>query len=178
MVEDRDLVLRARRGDDHAFELLVRRHTDTVWRFARRLVSDDATAEEVVQDTFVKAYRGLERFRGDASVTTWLYAICHRACLDRRRRRHLEVVPLDTARHAPAATAVGARIEDRVTLDAALALLPDDERVAFTLVSVFGYSHEEAGTVTGAPPSTMRSRYARARTRLAAALLDDERELG
>ncbi|HEX7165907.1 MAG TPA: sigma-70 family RNA polymerase sigma factor [Acidimicrobiales bacterium] len=180
MVDDRDLVARAQRGDDHAFELIVRRHTDTVWRFARRMVADDATAEEIVQDTFVKAYRALGRFRGDAAITTWLYTICHRVCLDGRRRAHVDVVTLDAACEADA-HAVLARehsVDDRLSLDAAMSSLPDDERVAFTLVGVLGYSHEEAGAVAGAPSSTMRSRYARARTRLATALQPDERELG
>lgn len=177
-MDESELVTRAKRGDDAAFEVIVRRHTDAVWRLARSLVSDDATAEEAVQDTFVKAYRALPTFRGDAAVSTWLHAICARTCLDRRRRRRLESVPLDDAATAAAASGPApSGVEDRIVLDAAIAQLPDDERIAFTLVSVLGYAHDEAAAIVGSVPSTMRSRLARARTRLVTALQAEENDL-
>jgi RNA polymerase sigma-70 factor, ECF subfamily len=172
-MDDRLLVGRARQGDEVAFETLVRRHADTVWRFARTMVRDDHDAEEVVQDTFVKAYRGLSSYRGDAAITTWLYSICRRTALDRARRRSSVVVPIESARSVPARSA---STDDRVAIEAALETLPPDDREAFTLVAVLGYSQEEAATLVGIPASTMRSRMGRARTRLAAAVAVEEDE--
>src|SRR5687767_1913165 len=140
-VEDDDaLVAKARRGDDLAYEVLVRRHTPAVWRMARSLVSDDFAAEEAVQDTFVKAYRAIGTFRGDAAVRTWLLTICRRACLDELRRRDPVVVPLDRARHDHAVERDDAF---RLALQHALTALPPDDREAFTLVDVLGYRREE-----------------------------------
>ena len=166
-MDDATLVAQAAGGDDAAFELIVRRHTDAVWRFARSMLRDDGAAEEAVQDTFVKAHRALDRFRGESALRTWLVSICHRACLDRLRRKHVDVVPLEAAREQRT------REEQtglRLALEEALAQLPDDEREGFTLVHVLGYSREEAADVVGVPPSTMRSRVARGRERLAEAL--------
>ena len=173
VMDDGSLVTRAAAGDETAFELLVRRHTDTVWRQARWMLPDDSAAEEAVQDTFVKAYRALGAFRGDSTVSTWLHAICHRACLDRLRLKRAEIVSLDQARERRAAAE---EVELRVVLEDALRGLPDDERQAFTLVHVLGHSRHEASVIAGVPPSTMRSRVSRARRRLADVVgsLDDE----
>lgn len=168
-MDDSTLLTRALEdGDTAAFELLVRRHADRLWRFARSVVRDDHLAEEVVQDTFVKAHANLASFRGEASVGSWLGSICYRNAIDRVRRKRLEVVSLEAARH---------RRQDAADEDLRLILaeiveeLPEDEREAFTLVHVLGYSREEAASIVNAPPSTIRSRVARACTRLADALV-------
>lgn len=172
-MDDHLLARRAQGGDGVAFETLVRRHTDTVWRFARSMAPDDQTAEEIVQDTFLKAYRGLRSYRGDGAVTTWLYSICRRTALDRGRRRSAVVVPLAAAR----STAVSfGDADDRIVLRAAIEALPADEHEAFVLAGVLGYSQEEAAALVGIPASTMRSRMTRARHRLVAALSSDEEE--
>lgn len=177
-MDDRELVARARRGEREAFADLVHRHTDTVWRFARPLVDDDATAEEIVQDTFLRAFRGLEGFRLEASVTTWLHTICHRVAIDRHRRRRLHVGPLEEAagRPAPGGGATTDSVDDHLALERALAHLSEDERAAFGLVAVLGYRHDEAAEILGVPASTVRTRYGRARSRLATALQQDEEE--
>ena len=163
-MEDATLLGRAADGDEVAFELLVRRHAETVWRLARSFLSDDFTAEEAVQDTFLKAYRGLGSFRGDASVKTWLLAICNRTCIDRLRTKKAKIVPLDLLRHQ---RAEAASPDARLALDEAMQELSEDERRAFVLVHVLSYTREEAASICGVPPSTMRSRVVRARERLA-----------
>ena len=168
MDDDLTLVRRAQRGEGAAFELLVRRHTDRLWRVARSLSPDDQTAEEIVQDTFVKAHRSLGRFRGDSSIETWLHVICHRTALDRHRRPRLEVQPLDEVQREPSSQPSDARM----IVEEAIGGLEVDERAAFTLVAVLGYRSEEAADVIGVPASTVRSRVARARRRLAEALVD------
>jgi RNA polymerase sigma-70 factor (ECF subfamily) len=167
-MDDTTLLTRTLDGDTAAFELLVRRHADRLWRFARAVVRDDHLAEEVVQDTFVKAHASLASFRGDASVDSWLGSICYRSAIDRVRLKRLEVVSLDVVRNRRQEQAD----EDlRLLLAEIVEELPDDEREAFTLVHVLGYSREEAASIVNAPASTIRSRVARACTRLADALV-------
>lgn len=172
-MDDHELVRLAAAGDDRAFDTLVHRHADAAWRMARSLLNDNFAAEEAVQDTFLKAYRNLGTFRGDSKVGTWLLSICHRACIDRLRLKRHQVVSLDEARRE--------RSRDeptdlRIAVEEALAALPDDERRAFTLVEVIGHTREEAAAIVGVPASTMRSRVARAREKLAKALGEARRE--
>lgn len=170
MDDDATLLTRALDGDMLAFEVLVRRHADRLWRFARSVVHDDQVAEEVVQDTFLKAHRRLDTFRGDgdAQVGSWLASICYRSALDRVRIRRLDVVSLDAVRHQRQQQD---DTDMRLLLAEIVEELPDEEREAFTLVHVLGYSREEAATIVDAPASTVRSRVARACTRLADALV-------
>jgi len=172
-MDDHDLIRRAAGGDQPAFEALVRRNTPAVWRMARSMLTDDMAAEEAVQDTFLKAYRNLHTFRGEAKVSTWLLTICHRACIDRLRLKRADVVSLDAVRRERGRED---RPELRLALEAALAGLPHEEREAFVLVAVTGHSREEAAEIVGVPASTMRSRVSRARQRLAEALGDAREE--
>ena len=169
-MDDLGLIERAAKGDDLAFELLVRRHTESAWRLARSLLRDDFAADEAVQDTFVKVHRSLDGFRGDAAVRTWMLAICHRTCIDRLRLKKAEVVSLDEVRTRRQRDD---EHELRMAIEAEVARLGDAEREAFTLVDMLGYSREEAAAVVGVPASTMRSRVARARAQLAQALGDE-----
>jgi RNA polymerase sigma-70 factor (ECF subfamily) len=159
--DDLDLARRAAGGADLAFEILVRRHTEAVWRLAYGMLRDHGAAEDVTQDVFVKAYQALARFRGEAAFRTWLLAIAHRTCLDALRRRSAEVVPLERARHERAREADQAT---RAALTAAVEALPEGERRAFLLVDVLGLSREEAAAVSGVPASTLKSDWP-ARTR-------------
>ena len=166
-MDDQVLVTRAAEGDATAFELIVRRHAGDLFRLARSVLADDQLAEEAVQDSFVKAHRNLTTFRGDASLRTWLSSICYRTALDGARRRPGNVVPIDAARPDPRPHP---DVELRLCLQEALGELPPDEREAFQLVHVLGYPREEAARIVGVPASTMRSRVARARERLALSL--------
>jgi RNA polymerase sigma-70 factor, ECF subfamily len=169
-MEDAQLVVRAREGDEDAFELLVRRHAPAAWRLARSMLHDDFAADEAVQDGFLKAHAALGRFRGEAAFPTWLLAIVRRVCLDRLRLKRAEIVSLDHLRRERALVADTAL---RLTIEEAARDLPGVEREAFLLVDVLGHSREDAAAIAGVPASTMRSRVARARERLALALADD-----
>lgn len=120
-------------GAEVPFEQFVRRHTPAVWRLARALLHDNFAAEEAVQDTFIKAHRGLPGFKGESSPKTWLMSICYRTCMDQLRRRRLGVLPLDQLR----AVSGSERDTDlKVLLEAAMRGLPPDEQRAFVLVDV------------------------------------------
>ena len=175
-MDDASLVRRAAVGDEGAFEILVRRHAEAMWRLARSLLDDDFEAEEAVQDSFVKAYRSLGSFRAEAAVRTWLLSICYRTCIDRLRVRRLRSVPLEAL---PDIGTADETVDLRLALQQTIRALREEERQAFILVHVLGYSRDEAARICGVPPSTMRDRVVRARGRLAemvdlAEALEDE----
>jgi len=164
------VALAARDGDRLALNAFVRRSQGEVWRLVAALVGP-ADADDVTQDVYLRAWRALPAFRGDASARTWLLVIARRACADsvrgRVRRRRLaqraeieaSVVPTDV----PDGT--GAR-----ALHELVAALPVDRREAFVLTQLLGCSYEEAAEVCRVPVGTIRSRVARARADLATAV--------
>ncbi len=168
--DDTALVALARSGDLRAFETLVRRHTRAVYAHALRFFGDSSSAEDVVQEVFVKVFRSLDTFDERARFSTWLYRITRNTCLDEvraGRRRPVPVDPLD-------AHAIGADFSDGVVLAASLelamrALAPED-RDALSAVTVFGLSYAEASEALGVPSGTVKSRVFRARRALAASI--------
>ena len=167
----------ARAGDLHAFETLVRRYQTRIVNYAQAMLRDHSAAEDVAQDTFVRAYRALARFRGDSTFKTWLYRIATnaaRTALDRRSRRgHLEGwVPVGDAEAADAVEVPSGLPDAEATLiardaiDRALATLPADLRVAVILRDVEGLDYKEIAAITAAPFGTVESRIFRARQRL------------
>ena len=172
MAEPTDAALAASAvsGDTGAFEMLMRRHYAAVWRIAFLSVREEAAAEELTQDTFMRAYSALGGWRGDASLRTWLATICRRLCIDRARLKQLEMVSAPDLEAVGGSTSETEALADRFDLRAALDQLPAEDRDAFLLVHHYGYSSFEAATLLGIPASTLRSRVGRARQRLAAAL--------
>jgi RNA polymerase sigma-70 factor, ECF subfamily len=167
---DAALAAGAADGDTSAFETLVRRHYAAVWRVAFLFVRDEAAAEELTQDTFLRAYGALAGWRGEASLRTWLATICRRLCIDRARLKKLETVIAPDLEAVAGSTWETEGLADRFDLQAALDQLPGDEREAFLLVHHYGYSSSETATLLGVPASTVRSRVGRARQRLVAEL--------
>jgi RNA polymerase sigma-70 factor (ECF subfamily) len=158
-----------RAGDDLLRDptALVRATQADVWRFVAALVDPD-TADDLTQETYLRAFRSLADFEGRSSVRTWLLAIARRTCADHirtvQRRRRLE-----------ARLAEPEPVPDHAGLHGAADLirqLPDDRRVAFVLTQVVGMSYAEAAAIEGVPVGTIRSRVARARDQLIAAVAD------
>jgi len=169
---DAALAASAAGGDTRAFEMLMRRHYAAVWRVAFLSAREEMAAEELAQDTFLRAYGALSGWRGDASLRTWLATICRRLCIDRARLKRPETVTEPDLESAAGSTSETEALADRVDLRAALDRLPADDREAFLLVNHYGYSSFETATLLGVPASTVRSRVGRARQRLAAALTE------
>lgn len=168
-----ELVEAAKAGDSASFEELVRRTSADTFTLARRLVSDDEDARDVVQDAYLRAYRSLGRFRGDAQFTTWLYRItanCASTHLGRRRRhRHDELdeevdVPDLKPEHDPQVAADGSLL--RAQLEAAIAELPPRLRAVVVLRDVYDLSHAEIAEELGISESAAKVRLHRARRRL------------
>ena len=166
------LFLAARDGDRSALLQAIRASQADVWRLASHLVGRD-DADDVTQDAFVRAWRALPAYRGDASARTWLLAIARRACADhvrsQVRRRRLAGLAGMRDRGTPS-RALSADPAGATTVQALVDALPDDRRSAFVLTQVLGCSYDEAAAVCGVPVGTIRSRVARAREQLAAAL--------
>ncbi len=171
-LSDADLIALHAEGDPAAFGVLVTRHRDRAWSVALRTLGDPTDAADAVQEAFVKAYRTVGSFRGDAQFTTWLHRIVVNACLDLMRRgKARPAVPLDEGAAAVADPADPlARLELGHDVVAALARIQPDQRTAIVLVDVEGYSVDEAAALLGVPAGTVKSRCHRGRVQLAALL--------
>lgn len=174
MSAEDELIARSRGGNTHAFDLLVERYQDRVYDLAYRITGHHADAQDAAQESFVKAYRSLRTFRGDAAFSTWLHRIAVNAALDAvRRRRPASPAPSDTAGASLDPLADRAeRVEARERIHRAIAALPLDQRVVVTLRDVQGWSYEEVAMIAEIPVGTVRSRLARGREALRAALAD------
>jgi RNA polymerase sigma-70 factor, ECF subfamily len=172
---DRELVERARAGERAAFDLLVARYQRRLLRLVLRLLRDPAEAEDVVQETFLKAFRALPRFRGEAAFYTWLYRIAlngARNAILRRRQRGAShgVAPSQLPAPVPEiGTPESMLLSKQVMLaiDAALAALPLELRTAIVLREIEGLSYEEIAEIMECPLGTVRSRIFRAREAIA-----------
>ena len=162
---------RALQGDLGAFEDLVRLYQAEVWRYAYHLTGNRATAEDVTQEAFLRAFRFLRSFRGDAKFSSWLLRIARNCSMDALRRNR-NLASLD----AP----VVAKTSDpsaRAELLAAVRALSTGHREPFLLVEVFGLSYQEAADVLQVRVGTVKSRMHRARQALIRQLTDSEEEV-
>lgn len=164
---DRRLLAAHVAGDPDAFTELVRRHSSRLWAVAVRTLADREEAADALQEALVNAYRNAGSYRGDAAVTSWLHRIVVNACVDRMRRakaRPTVALPpgdLAATRDEHAAT------EARIDVQAALARLPEHQRLAIVLVDLHDLSVAEAAEVLGVAEGTVKSRCARGRATLA-----------
>jgi RNA polymerase sigma factor (sigma-70 family) len=162
---DPALIRAAAAGDLAAFEQIVRDHQQHVWRFLRRLLGDDAQAEDVAQETFLRVYRRLPTFAFHARFSTWIFQVARNAGIDELRARQRRERLVDTVPPPPMATSGPG--EARVEIEAALASLPVDLREALVLVEVLGLRYAEVAAVLDVPVGTVKSRVFAARMRLA-----------
>ncbi|MDQ4019322.1 MAG: sigma-70 family RNA polymerase sigma factor [Actinomycetota bacterium] len=163
---DWDLVRRAQRGDRYAFERLVDRHQNRMYTLAARVLGSRDEAADAVQEAFLRAWRRLDGFRGDALFATWLYRICVNAAHDQRERRGRAEL-LEPEETAPERRDRFAEHELAGELQQALADLDEPFRVVAVLYDVLGCSYAEIAEITGTAEGTVKSRLFRARTELA-----------
>jgi RNA polymerase sigma-70 factor (ECF subfamily) len=167
------LLARAREGDISAFADFVRLFERRIRAVLSRLLDDERDVDEAAQDTFVQAWRNLERFRGEAAPFTWLYRIAVNEALQRTRRKRLELAPFDPeaieqraeggAGRAPAADVEAAGREALTFLNERIRALPDEARVPLVLRDVEDWSYEEVAAVLDLSVSAVKSRIHRAR---------------
>jgi RNA polymerase sigma-70 factor (ECF subfamily) len=156
----------AGRGDRAALAVFIRQTQGDVWRFCAHLV-DPAVADDLAQETYLRAIRALSRFRGDAPVRSWLLTIARRACAaeidTRSKSREL------SARLAAESVTGPSSVPEpggQATIGLLLDALDADRRAAFVLTQMIGCSYAEAADICGCPVGTIRSRVARARADL------------
>ena len=183
-MEDSDaaLVTRAREGDQDAFRVLVERHSQALFRLAFRMTGNEHDAEDMVQETFLRAHRQLGRFESRSSLSTWLHRIAANCSLDllRKRQRRAEAdraVDLESGEagaavlsHEPAPDQQLYHAEVQQRVERAMEQLTPMERTAFVLRHFEGRSIEEIGTVLGAGASATKQSIFRAVQKIRRAL--------
>ena len=163
---------RARSGDHEAFAAVVRLYDAKLRGLAFRLLGDRDRMDDALQEAYVRAFRALPRFRGDARVGTWLFRITYNACLDELARgRKVTHVSLDElVEQASGDPEPGDVLGDRSEVVSALRALPTDERTVMFLVDVHGFDYAAAAEIVGVPVGTVASRLNRARLSVRQAL--------
>ncbi len=176
---DKELVRRARQGDGVAFDLLYTRYRHKVLSLVGRYLNKPEDAEDVTQETFIKAYRALPRFRGESAFYTWLYRIAVNTAKNYLAAPHQRVQAVELDAEDADGGEVAAALEDdtgpegaarqdelKAAIDGALAALPEDLRAALTLREFNGLSYAQIAEVLECPVGTVRSRIFRARAAL------------
>ena len=164
-----DLVAAAQRGDRRAFEALYRKHVGAVYGLCLRLCGDPTVADDVTQEVFVRAWRKLDSFRGDAPFGAWLRRLAVNAALNDRRshtRRLARVVPVEAPERTGARQTPGKAMD----LERAVAALPPKSRHVFVLAAVEGWTHAEVGRELGMPEGSSKALLYQARKSLREAL--------
>ena len=184
---DEVLLLAYRAGDVRAFERLVARHEKPVWNFIRRFVRDPTTAEDLLQEVFLRVVKSADEWRGSAKFSTWLYTIARNLTVDHARRAvHRDATSLDgperadadTSLHdriasaAPAADSVVADRQTKARIDDAIAALPAEQREVFLMREVMEMPFAEIATAVGASEPTVKSRMRYALEKLRVALVE------
>lgn len=178
---DQLLIERVQRGDKKAFELLVVKYQRKLFRLVTRLIHDQAEAEDVVQEAFIKAYRALPNFRGDSAFYTWLYRIGintaknHLMVNNRRAPTSTQTdideaetfIDADGLRDINTPESLMASKQIAATVNSVMLSLPEELRNAITLREIEGLSYDEIAELMMCPIGTVRSRIFRAREAIA-----------
>jgi len=171
-LSDSDLIARVLLDDDHhAFGELVRRHQSAVRGTLRKLTAGNETlADELAQETFLRAYRSLKSYRGEAKFSTWLYRIAYNA-FQSDARRHKPQVELDEAAEQLTQEPETQMLDLRHDVEAAMQYLTERERTAITLCYTSGLTHEEAAEMLSWPLGTVKTEILKAKEKLRRYLL-------
>lgn len=175
--KDRLLLEQIRAGNKAACDDCVRRHADGIYRLALRLVRDPTEAEDVMQETFLNAFKSIDRFDGRSELRTWLYRIAYNAAMARFRRKHPELTSIDEPGGVDDGTPVPEamfdwsaladkeleRAELRAEMERAIQELPEKLRVVFVLRELEELSTEETAATLGSTIETVKTRLHRAR---------------
>lgn len=171
MKDEEKVIARARRGDADAFGQLVAAYRDTVFRLALRMCGNEADADEVAQEAFLDAWRGLPNFRGESRFSTWLYQLTTHAAIDLLRREKRQpatedIADVSAADHAPGPQQQAEQNERRQAVRQAILALPPEQRQVIVLRFMQELSYEEIGAALHLPAGTVKSRLNRAKAAL------------
>lgn len=164
--DERALIERCRTGDDIAFGELVDRYKNLVYGMVWRMVSDRSQSDDLAQEVFLKVYRGLPYFRGDARLSTWIFRIVSNVCSQARSRQTAEVPGAQPLREPGSTDAAFAEIELRDRLDKAIAKLPENYRLLIAAHYLKGVQYEALAEALDIPVGTVKTHLYRAKRRL------------
>jgi len=181
-----ELITRAQRGEENAFEALFLQHRQRVYSVCLRMIGNTAEAEELTQDAFLQVFRKIQTFRGESAFSTWLHRISVNIVLMRLRKKSVMATSLeestrgeeseDLPREYGAPDLVLTGSIDRVHLERAIAQLPPGYKQAFVLHDVQGYEHNEIAALLGCSIGNSKSQLHKARVRLRKLLHETSRE--
>ena len=157
--DDREAILACQRGDRAAFDRLVERHQREIYRLCFRYVNNHEDASDLAQDSFVKAYKAIGRFRGDSAFSTWLYRIAVNTCLNFRAARRLAQEELSETLADPGAPVVE-RMQEREQsqqVREAVTRLPEKQRATLILKVYHDLTHEEVAGILGSSVGTVKA---------------------
>lgn len=181
------LIWRSASGDGAAFAAIMRRHNQLLFRTARSIVGNDAEAEDVVQEAYLRAWRALPSYRSESKLSTWLVRITTNEALGRLRRKSAQVIPLEVAMISSEPETQAAltdepgrgpeqsmmRVQMRKLMEARIDLLPEAFRTVFMLRAIEEMSVEEVALALEIPEATVRTRFFRARSLLRESLAQE-----
>jgi RNA polymerase sigma-70 factor (ECF subfamily) len=171
-------------GDTNAFAVLIDRYKDLVYTLAMRMMKNREEAEEVAQDAFIKAYKSLDKFKGESKFSTWIYRVTYNTCLDRlkKNKRTQNTVTIDEYTEHQVKTIDNAldkieASEKKEAIQQCIEMLPSDDSFLLTLYYFEELSLEEIGKIVGLKPNNVKVKLFRSRKKLATILkerLDNE----
>ena len=172
MLEERRLISRILAGDAAAERQLYDTHVDRVFRLAYRMTGDATQAEDLTQDTFIRAFDRLADFRGEAPFAGWLHRVATSVILTglRKRKRVQSVESVRDDLEWVAGSSPGSDPDLKRSIDRAVGGLDDNHRLVFVMHDMEGYTHQEIATAVDAPVGTIKARLSRARQKLRDAL--------
>ena len=165
-----ELIKKARRGDERAFEELIKPRMSAVYNLALRMMRNEADARDAAQNAIIKIFTNLGSYRGDSSFSTWVFSVTRNACLDelrRVKRFSTEPIPDDASAgemYDPVAAADAA--EDRREVADLVSGLPENMRAPIVLKYIDGYSVDEIAEIMGITEATVKTRLFRGRQKL------------
>lgn len=171
LIEELHWLQRCRLGDEVALGAIIAKHRARLIRTASNILRDRHEAEDVAQESFLKAFRELHRLRDDRAFSGYLYRICVRLCMDRLRSRRIEPAEFDSVEESG-----GAAVENRLVVEKLLGLMPAELRATLVLREMEQLSYEEIAEIMHVPLGTVRSRLHTARERFRKLWIDATRE--
>jgi len=163
------IISRIRSGDTDAFRVLVRQYKEMVFGLALKMTRQREDAEEIAQDTFLKAFKGIQRFKGQSKFSTWLYQIGYFTAINHLRKKKLQVIEIDDIPVADESESVLEKLnndDQKIMIDKALGLLKPDERALVTFFYLDEMSMEEIAKITELTLSNVKVKIHRSRKKL------------
>jgi RNA polymerase sigma-70 factor (ECF subfamily) len=181
-VSEEELLELFNRGDNGALEALLSQREKWLWNVARKTIRDESLAEEALQEALVLIWRNASSFRGDSRLTSWMYQIVTRACIDVLRkeqlRAHSSLEEHEMADQISSGSVFEDAVLDGLLVHGALLELEPEHRQILKVIELDGYSVKEASELLGIPVGTVKSRSSRAREALKAVILKLVEEKG